>query len=107
GSGDLAGNVQIDGTLQAYGDSTAAATNPGAIRLTGCLVTLTSPATVDSHGDTGASNTITARSGIRIDGKLITTTAAAGGRNVAIFPTGTAILGGGQVSPPFGACANC
>jgi hypothetical protein len=105
---DLAGNLQIDGTITAMGHAPGAVAAPASIKLKGCQTTISGTALVDSTGDPGAFNLITGRSGITIqsNGKLKTTAAAAGGQNVPAFPTGTApsVSGTAVVSPPLSNC---
>jgi hypothetical protein len=107
GSPDLAGNLQIDGDITATGHGPGPGLPPAQIELSGCQVTIGSTGSVNSAGDVGASNLVTGRTGITINGKLLTTDAAHGGKNVPTYPNGTTPVVSGsnsKVSPTFFAC---
>ncbi|HJQ84257.1 MAG TPA: hypothetical protein VKA21_09295 [Candidatus Binatia bacterium] len=109
---DLAGNLQIDGNVRAIGHATTTLVPaPTAIALFGCQVTISSTGLVDSTGDRGATNTIVARKGITINGKLRTSAAGAGGKNLPTYPIGAPPVVTGanaQVSPAFAnPCTGC
>jgi len=107
GSADLAGNLQVDGTVTATGHaSTSAPPNPASIVLSGCQVAIAGTGQIDSSGDVNARNLVIGRTGITISGKLRTTAAATGGRNTANYPVGTTptVTGSNAVVPPFAAC---
>src|SRR5439155_18631398 len=77
GSADLAGNLQVDGTVTATGHaSTGAPPNPASIVLSGGQVTISGTGQGDSSGEADARNLVIGCTGITISGKLHTTAAA-------------------------------
>jgi Dictyostelium (slime mold) repeat len=99
---ELAGNLTLDGDILARGASAIAA-DSASIVLRGCQVSI--GGTVDSTGDAGSLNSVTARSGITLTGAGAVKTTATG-NNTLLYPTGSLPNFGNKVSPPFSAVAS-
>jgi len=125
GSPDRSGSLLIEGDLTANGHTTSPPTSPGSILLTGCQVVIATTGLVDSTGDPGSVNQVSARTSTRHcrndPTKSCTSTAACGGSgcdaaiavlgklkassNIAIYPK--TCSGGTNAGRPCATDADC
>ena len=91
GNGDQAGDLTVHGKVLARGTSTTAGSS---IDLTACSIDLT-VGTVDSRGDATSTNTLTARTGLSMNGSRL----AASTANVVVLGGGLSQVGSNTVIP--------
>jgi len=103
GDPDLPGNLALNGLAHATGTSPPNTPNPALGLLQACTIHVGATGVLDTRGDTLATNTLIARTGITVDpGALVATTGAdAKSRNFVILPTGAPTPNPGAFSPPL------